>query len=607
MSNKPLVEIAGYECKHIAYQTATDGSLNDAMLVKEIIHKTDGSTEPRVRLVENFERPFYITQKHLRNYTEKREFEPVENLQKFMSTDINLNNSIQMALGASFPSSHKQLRQTCDSPFVYYADFSAQMYLKSRYMQKWPELKTMNKVAVLDIETNEYERTKEVLMCSVVVDNKCYLALTKKYYDEMCLKQPDYKERVTSLLQRVPFFNKKTGEYQTRDLIKEFDLEVEFIVERKISGALLRMMSEVHKHLPDFLAIWNMGFDIPKILEVLKREKMPAEDVFCHPDVPQKYRKCKYIDDSAPRTTNNGTNKTKAPQDQWNRFEVMASFYVIDAMSLYKKIRVANGNMPNYKLSTILKHEIGVGKLDIPEKPYREDLKWHVEMQQDYKAEYCAYNIMDDLLILLLDNKTYDMLSAVSVLSEWSPFSIFGSLPKRLCAALTVYLEKENCIIGTAGTKIKNSNDEEVIGLDNWIVTLPAHNTLDNGAKVVSEVSTLTTAIRKQVADADLTQAYPLGSSILNQSRETRLMELCRVREGEEMDRRRAGINLTSGKVNSIEIANTFLNMPDIDEVLDAFQNRDNPSKLESIAIRRAAKRAERNQVEQLDEVPEAA
>ena len=214
---------------------------------------------------------------------------------------------------------------------------------------------------------------------------------------------------------------------------------------------------------------------------------------------------------------------------------------------------------------------------------------------------------MDDLLILLLDNKTYDMLSAVSVLSEWSPFSIFGSLPKRLCAALTVYLEKENCIIGTAGTKIKNSNDEEVIGLDNWIVTLPAHNTLDNGAKVVSEVSTLTTAIRKQVADADLTQAYPLGSSILNQSRETRLMELCRVREGEEMDRRRAGINLTSGKVNSIEIANTFLNMPDIDEVLDAFQNRDNPSKLESIAIRRAAKRAERNQVEQLDEVPEAA
>lgn len=576
MSIKPPVEIAGYECKNIAYQKAIDGSIDDAMFVKEIVHYTDGSTEPRTRLVENFERPFYITLPHLRNHQEKKEFEPEENLQKFMSTDSNLSNAIQLALGSSFPNPHKQLRQICDSPYIYYADFTAPMYLKSRYMMKWPELKTMNKVAVLDIETNEYEKTKEVLMCSVVVDNKCYLAVTKKYYDEMCLKQPDYKKRITSLLTRVPFVDKKTGEIKTRDLIKEFDLDVEFIIEPKISVALARMMREVHKHLPDFLAIWNMDFDMSKILEVLKKEKMAPEDVFCHPDVPPKYRKVNYRRDVASRITNNGTNKTKAPQDQWHVFEVMASFYVIDAMSLYKKIRVANGNMPNYKLATILKHEIGVGKLDIEEMPYTEDLKWHIDMQKDYKAEYCAYNIMDDLLILLLDKKTYDMQSAVSVLSEWSPFSIFASLPKRLCAALTVYLEKDKCIIGTAGTKIKNLNDEEVIGLDNWIVTLPAHNTMENGANVVSEVKSLVTAIRKQVADADLTQAYPLGSSILNQSRETRIMELCRVRDGEEWDRRRAGINLTSGKVNSIEIANTFLKMPDIDVVLEAFEERNN-------------------------------
>jgi hypothetical protein len=562
----------GRECKNIAYQVANDGSNHDAMLIKEIIHYENGDKKEHLRFVENFKRPFYITKKHLRKYWEKRECEPFENLEKHMTTDANLSSSIQMALGASFPNPRWNLRQVCDSPYVYYADFSAPMYLKSRYMKKWSGLEsTMNRLAILDIETNEYERTKEPMMCSVLVDGVVHLSLTKKYYDEMVLKQPDYKERIHELLSRIPFFNKDKKEYETRDLIKEFNLDIQFYVEEKFSHAFRRSMREVHRALPDFLVIWNMDFDMSKILQQLKKDGVSAEDVFSHPMVPEKYRTVKYVQDLGSRVTNNGTNKIKAPQDQWHVFNCMASFYVIDAMSLYKKIRVANGNMPNYKLATILKHELGVGKLEIKEVPYTEKLDWHIEMQQGYKAEYIAYNIMDDLLIQLLDNKTYDISSAVSILSEWSPFAIFGSLPKRLCAALTVFLEDMGYAIGTAGTKIKNDLDEEVISLKDWIVTLPAHATLETGLKCVSEVKTLTTAIRAQVADADLTQAYPLGSAILNQSRETRLMELCKVTDGDEWDRRRAGINLTSGKVNAIEIANTFLKMPDIDLVLEAF------------------------------------
>lgn len=562
----------GRECKNVAYQKAIDGTPHDAMLVKEIIHYDNGDREENLRLFEDYKRPFYITKKHLRNHWEKRECEPFENLEKHMTNDANLSAAIQIALGYSYPDPKKGLRQVCDSQYVYYADFTAPMHLKSRYMKRWPGLPaTMNRLAILDIETNEYERTKEPLMCSIVVDNIIYMSLTQKYYDEMVLKQPDYQERIIELLSRVPFFDKKEGREVTRNLWEEMNLDIKLYVEPNFSVAFKRSMMDVHQTLPDFLVIWNMDFDMSKILQQIENDGMDPVDIFTHPMVPERYRSYYYKRDLGSRVTNNGTNKIKAPQDQWHVFNCMASFYVIDAMSLYKKIRVANGNMPNYKLATILKHELGVGKLEIPEVPYSEKLDWHIEMQRGHKAEYIAYNIMDDLLIKLLDEKTYDLASAVSILSEWSPFSIFASLPQRLCAALTVFLEEQGFAIGTVGTKIKNDLDEEVISLKDWIVTLPAHATLENGLNCVSEVSTLTTAIRAQVADADLTQAYPLGSAILNQSRETRLMELCRVQGGDEWDRRRAGINLTSGKVNAIEIANTFLQMPDIDTVLTAF------------------------------------
>lgn len=565
-------KIKGIECKNIAYRSAVDGTPNDMMLIKEVVHYADGTTEPRIQMVENYRRPFYLTKKHLRNHWEKRECEEFKNLERYETTDANMANAIQMALGRSFPDPRKRLRQVCDSPYVYYADFTAPMYLKSRYYKKYNGLApTLNKMAILDIETNEYERTKEPLMCSILLDNKVHLSMTKKYFDEMVNECPNYKERIRTLLGRIPFINNKTKKVTYRDLYDEFDLDVIFYVEDNFSKAFRSSMRTIHLELPDFLVIWNLDFDISKILAQLKRDKVSAESVFCHPDVPENYRKVRYAPDDGSRVTNNGTNKIKAPQDQWHVLECMASFYVVDAMSLYKKIRVANGNLPNYKLASILKTELGVGKLEIEQLPYAENLDWHVQMQKKYKAEYVAYNIMDDLLIKLLDDKTYDISSAISILSEYSPFSIFASLPKRLCASLTLYLEGLGFAIGTSGSKIKNDLDEEVISLKDWIVTLPAHATLDNGIKCISEINSLTTAIRMQTADADLTQAYPLGSYILNQSRETRLMELCRVKDGDEWDRRRAGINLTGGHVNALEIGQTFLKMPDIDTVLRDF------------------------------------
>lgn len=90
----------------------------------------------------------------------------------------------------------------------------------------------------------------------------------------------------------------------------------------------------------------------------------------------------------------------------------------------------------------------------------------------------------------------------------------------------------------------------------------------ENGIHCIEECPELRTAFRMQVADADLTQAYPSGTNMLNQERETTAIELVSIEGVSEEVRRRAGVNLTAGRVNAMEIANEMFLLPDKDVVL---------------------------------------
>lgn len=94
---------------------------------------------------------------------------------------------------------------------------------------------------------------------------------------------------------------------------------------------------------------------------------------------------------------------------------------------------------------------------------------------------------------------------------------------------------------------------------------------LKNGLQCLKEIPRMITAFRLQTADVDITQAYPNGELIANISKETTAIELNLIHGVDDGARRRAGINLTAGKVNSIEICNELLLMPDIHKVLMEF------------------------------------
>lgn len=573
MSNPVITKdnVKGIECKYVNYSATNNKKNDDLLVVKEVIHTNDGQLIPRIRLIENYKRDFYITKERYRNHQDKKEYEDKDKLDKYTCTQANMALQIQKALGRRVPDPKKSLHDVCDSPYVYLANITTPTILKARYKQKWPDLVSRNKLAVLDIETDVLNGTNEPVMITVTCGDRKIVGIVKSYASRIMDCEKTIHEKFVKYLSDVDIKN-KSGEYIKRNLVDERGSKIDFIIDTKPGRLFQRIMVDVHAMLPDFLAIWNMNFDIPKLNACLEREGIPLEDVYCDPEVPEKYRYARYKEAKAIRETNSKTI-SQHPADLWHVMNCQAGFYIIDAMVLFKKIRTANGNESSYSLDYILKKHLGVGKLKIKECDGTGDLKWHIRMQKEFPAEYVVYNIFDCMSIELLDEKTEDIGLTVSALADISEYKIFPSLPKRLVDILTYFYFENGKVVGTAGGNVISDMDADVIALTDWIVTLPAHMVYEDGLNCIEEIPELKTKFRTQTADDDLTQAYPTGGVVMNISKETTHIELLNIEGVEEAARRRAGINLTGGKTNAIEICNDIMGMPYIDAVLAKFQD----------------------------------
>ena len=569
MANVPKEDIVGIECKYATYQAATDGTPNDLLLIKEVIHTKDGGLVPNIRLVENFKRPFYITKKPYQNHKDKKEHEDIDKVDKFLTTQVQMPEAIQRALGYRFPNPKMQLREVCKSPYVYFADITTPTIVKQMYREKYPNAVSRNTVAVLDTERDVTFGTEDTILVSVTMKDKIVLGIVRWWADRIpdCINtiQSKYKH----YLSEITIKGKDGPEHV--NLLETRSNKVEIIVRDTPGQVIRQVMRRVHEMNPDFLAIWNMNYDVPELLRMLAKDNIAPEDVFCHPTVPKKYRKVWYKEAKAQRETNSKTI-SQHPADLWHVLFCQAGFYVIDAMCLFKKIRTAKGNEASYALDYILRKYLGIGKLDFEEADAYTKLKRHQFLQREYPAEYAIYNIFDCMSIELLDEKTNDLGMTITSLAEISEYSIFPSMPKRLVDVLHFFFLDYKKVAGSVGADVITELDEGIIDLGGWIVTLPAYAVEENGLYCIEEVPELQTMMRVQTADADILQAYPTGEIVLNISKETTCMEVLDIIGVPEEARRRAGINLTGGKTNAIEICNDIMNLPYIDDVLAAFE-----------------------------------
>lgn len=480
-------EVLGYECRHATYVVSNDiDSEDDLLVIKEVAHLRDGTTKPRLRFWKNYKRDFYITKEGFRNHKDKKLFEEKRKLFRVECTQRKLGQAIAQALRIGY---NPKLRTMARSQYLYGADVPSTVLVKHAYRQRWPDLQTFNTVAVCDLETDVIWGTDEILSGTLSFKDRIVLVVNKKFVQSIPQVEKQIQEKFEFYL----------GKYK-----KERNIKLQVVIAQTPAEVVIKLLRYAHEWMPDFMAFWNIDFDIPRMEAALIKEGYDPAYYFSDPAVPEQYKYFNYNQGPSSLTTASGKLKPYEPQERWHTVETPASFYCIDAMCVYYKIRVAKGKDPSYRLDAILDKELGIRKLNFEEAEGLNKLAWHIFMQKNYQLEYLIYNVFDCISVELLDEKTKDLASTISVLNGISDYKTFSSQPRRTCDDLHFVALEQDHVIAATSDQMEDDLDPLITDVAGWVITLPAHQIIQHGVRCIVEFPELDTNIFMHVADRNL-------------------------------------------------------------------------------------------------------
>lgn len=581
-------KVVARECRFAIHIPSRKGKTPDVHLIKEIRHYEDGTREPATIFKRDYKRPFGVTKKQFQNHEQKKESEALERLNLFQSTQSDLRFNVARALDKGW--SNAQMRELSKSPFLYGTDVSSSVHIKADYQRQWPEAVSDYNVGYYDIETDVLTGEGDPIMTTLVYEDLIHTTIMSSFY-----------RGYTDVIERITDLFVKTLAKEMPD--RKYKLKIELVDDMK--SLIKKPIETAHEKQPDFIAIWNLGFDIPEVLSALEKHKVDPAEIFCHPKLPPEMRFCKYKKGKTKKVTASGQVKPMNPSEQWHSLLAPSSFYFICAMSSYRFIRQGSPEEPYYDLDSILEKEKIGGKVRLGAADHLEGLDWHVEMQSKFKIEYAVYHIFDCLRMQQLNEQTGDLTTALPVRCGNSDFAKFNSQTKRLSDKYSQYLQTRGQMIGVvepkdqetefaAADEVLDEEDEsnadgsdsqqapeevdpyehlnEVLSLRKWIITLPSHQTV-LGLPLVIDDPNHRTQIRGLTYDSDAVSAYPSCTAAGNVSKATCSKEIITIDGIEEDDFRRHNLNLLQGHVNALEYGSEMFGLPKVTDILDYFSD----------------------------------
>lgn len=559
--------------KHGTYVIDKSGS-GDAVIAKVNKYHPDGRVEPCMMIHENVNRDFYITREGHRNYVDKLEWLEEKKLQRFPTTERNMNKRIMQSLNM-MPGLSMTRKMLFRNPYIFGGDIDITCILGQQYAERWPDkAHERSTIAVIDIETNVHSAEKEIIMCTITFKKKVFCAITHDFSKTIDDPEHYFREQV----------NKHIG-----DTITKRDIDLEIFIADTPGAAAKACIEKAHAWKPDFLTLWNLDYDMPRIFKAIEDDGHDLEDVFSDPAIPRNYRYFRYHRGLTRKQKASGEFMSIPPAEQWHTVYCPASFYIIDAMPVYRILRRVDGMLPSYSLDYVTKHELGEGKLKFkdPDEWCEEGgLDWHRMMQRKHKGVYLAYNIIDCIRIEELDERTTDLCSKIGILKTVSHYKDFNSNPRRICDQLHFYLKDKGFVIGTTSDSMMGELDKYVVDMGGWIITLSPVLIEEFGIKLVDDL------LRDSMfyihnADLDIVSTYPKVGIMLNISKETCVLELAKIQNINGTERRSIGINLTGGKTNALILAKKVLKLKAPTDLLpdfDAWCEEHNVAKKENNA-----------------------
>ena len=552
-------KVIGRECRFAIHIPTYHPDKPDVHMVKEQIHYEDGTIVPNIRYIKDYKRSIWITKPNKRIHKDKKEAEFIENLNEIETTQSELRNNVAKLLDRTYIK--ETIKQLSSSPYLYGTEISSTSLIKHEYSKRYPDLKTAYSVAFFDIETDVLNPTSKdfIIIASLLYKNKVFTGILKNFVSGFSLIKDSVNLKI----------KKYIPEY-----IEKHNISIELFIADNSVELIKELFKRVHEWKPDLLAIWNMNFDIPQVLKLLESHHVNPKDIFCDPSTPRDFRICEYKEGPNKKITASGKVNPISPASQWHSLLCTSSYFIIDAMCVYKQIRLAKQEESSYSLDAILNKELGIRKLRFEEANQYTGLKWHQFMQSEYKLEYIVYNIFDCISMLELDEKTKDLSLTLPVYADTTDFALFKSQPKRIADSLHYFCLERGFVLGAIDNlyekkrvaKEENETDK-ILSLKGWICTLPAHLSV-LGMACIEEDPIMRTGLRSYIYDSDVVSAYPTCTSIANVSKSTTRKELISIENITEKTFRAQNLNLILGPTNAIEYSTIMFNLPKPTELL---------------------------------------
>lgn len=499
----------------------------DAVVISELTHLSDKTAVPSLSTIINPKRSFYIAKPSSRNYDEKKEIESLQNLDKYTVENSKMPQEIYRHLNnGRIPNGRVQLRELLDSPYVYGADVGIETLCKFRFGQQMDKAGLTPagfNVGFLDIEKRigrSGDDNKEITLISYVHENQVYTAILKNAF----YKYED-GNRIPGDLKELEEFSQKTLTPVIDDILKEnsdarkaaagkLPFKFNYFVGETEVDLIRWIFFHVHRNKTAFVGIWNIDYDLPEIIAVLKRHRIPLEDIFSYPGVHPGYRYARYQADD---------KKVDSLTDKWHWMHSTSFSQFVDSMCIYAKLRTVIGKEPSYSLDAILKKNNVGCKLHFPELDELSELSsvdWHRHMTEKEFYRYTVYNQFDVIAIMLMEWQNRDLQSMVQ-LSGVTPVAKFTKQTRKVADTLYTDWLPKGYVLGCASSDMKVETDKEMVAQGGAVLSPTRVDKA--GMFAIAESPTLRTQLHPFVNDVDFTGMYPNCCQGANVSKDTKL------------------------------------------------------------------------------------
>lgn len=491
------------------------------------------------KVVEAPECTIWITKPEYRTFTHKKEWASKKELDEYQVRWKDRAEFIWNILNADpmrprwRSMRYVRLKDQLSSPFVFGADIDLGVRMKYKLLKMSGGRKPVNfNVGHLDIETDVNGTNQIILITFMNGNGDTYVSILREFFKD---HTPDEVEKMWRE-EVEPNFRAALNEDGLKAYTNSEPIKLHLKILDDEVSLIKWTFANIHQCRPDFMTIWNMDYDIPYIIERCQFRQLDPADIFCAPDLPKKFRMCKYHLDKGKK----GGHMT----DRWSVFHLTDYTKYIDAMCSYGRIRKAKPKEASYRLDAIGGKELGTGKLSFG------DGNDHYTMQLHHQVEYTVYNIVDVLILRCLELKNHDMRTMLMLTGD-SLIDDFAHQSVQLKNTFYVHLNEENRngVPSAMGNKIDNPWDKYIFNKGGAV--LSPDRCKGTGVSILLETDN-ESYVHKYVCDEDFKAYYPWLMSMLNCTRETKLATLLHIIPAKDNKRLLKPVPVTVEQIDAI-------------------------------------------------------